>query len=186
VGATEEAAMTDHKDTEPKTRRERLAAIAAEYTEEIHDKRTKAQLAGTEAASRLAAVASEGSIESSHASNGDLIVADSEAELSERLRQEAGEGWLCHGRAWDLDAPFHLWGNLPVSFAVRVGEEVTRPTQVVVVDGRKNGIYVFEELLDAEVFRDAVRRHGGKARLFKTAVHDSHAADRLIDAERER
>jgi hypothetical protein len=96
--------MSD-QSSEPKTRPERLAAIAAEYTEEIHEPRTMAQLDGTEPVTRLAAVTSEGSMESSLAHNGNLIVADTPAELAEGLRQEAGEGWLAHGRAWDLTCP---------------------------------------------------------------------------------
>jgi hypothetical protein len=176
--------MTDTNDNEPTTRRERLAGIAAEYTEEIHEPRTKAQLDGAEQVSRLAAVTSEGSIESSRASNGNLIVAETPSELSERLRQEAGEGWLAHGRAWDLDAPWDSWGSLPVSFAVRVGEDCTRPVQVVSVEGREDGIYLFDDLLDAEAFQEAVRHRGGEAELSEEPVHDAHAADRLVDAER--
>jgi hypothetical protein len=170
-------------DTEPKTRRERLAAIAAEYTEEIYDPKTKAQLAGPEPVSRLAAVTSEGSIESSYSSDGDLIVADTATELAERLRRLAGEGWLAHGRAWDLDAPWHLWGNLPVSVTVRVGEDVTRPIQVVSVEGREDGIDLFDDLVDAEAFQEVVRRSGGEAALSQEPVRDHRAADRLIDAE---
>jgi hypothetical protein len=85
---------TDRSDSkqEPQTRRERLAAIAAEYSEENHEPRTQAQLNGAEPVSRLAAIVSEGSIESSRASHGRLIVADTPGELAERLRQEAAEG----------------------------------------------------------------------------------------------
>jgi hypothetical protein len=186
VGTTKEVTMTDDKHNEPKTRRERLAAIAAEYTEEIHEPRTRSQLNATEPVSRFAAVTSEGSMESSHATNGNLIVADTPAELAECLRQEAGEGWLAHGRAWDLDAPWHLWGNLPISYRVLVGEEITRPVQVVSVEGREDGIYLFDDLVDAEAFQKAVRHWGGEAELSEEPVHDNHAADRLIDAERER
>jgi hypothetical protein len=176
--------QTSHSEPEPGTRRERLAAIAEEYTEEIHEPRTQAQLDGAEPVSRLAAVTSEGSVESSRASNGNLIVADTPAQLAERLRGEAGEGWLAHGRAWDLDAPWHSWGTLPISFVVRVGEECTRPVQVVQLEGRGDGIYLFDELLDAEAFQEAVRHRGGEAAISEEPVHDSHAADRLIDAER--
>jgi len=122
--------MSD-RSPEPQTRRERLAAIAAEYTEEIHEP----------------------------------------------------EGWLAHGRAWDLDAPWHSWGTLPISFAVRVGEDCTRPVQVVQVEGREDGIYLFDDLVDAEAFQEVVRRWGGEADLSEEPVHDNHAADRLIDAE---
>jgi hypothetical protein len=172
--------------SEPQTRRERLAAIAAEYTEEIHRSRTRSQLGVTEPVSRFAAVTSEGGVESSHAYNGNLIVADTPAELSECLRQEAGEGWLAHGRAWDLDVPWDLWGNLPISYRVQVGEEITRPLQVVSVEGREDGVYLFDDLVDAEAFQKAVRRWGGEADLTEEPVHDNHAADRLIDAERRR
>jgi hypothetical protein len=177
--------VTD-QSPEPTTRRERLAVIAAEYTEEIHDHRTQHQLAGVARVSRYAAVTSEGSAESSYASNGNLIVGDSTSALAEQLRQEAGEGWLAHGRAWDLDAPWHSWGNLPISFAVRVGEECTRPIQVVQVQGREDGTYLFDDLLDAEAFGEAVRHQDGHASISQEPVHDAHAADRLIDAERER
>lgn len=178
--------MPQDHDTEPKTRRERLAAIAEEYTEEIHDRRTRAQLGATEPASRFAAVTSEGSAESSYASNGNLIVADAAATLAEQLRQDCAEGWLAHGRVWDLDAPWHLWGNLEVSYSVRVGEECVRPIQIVLVEGREGGTYLFDDLLDAEAFRKAVRLHGGKAVITERPMNDHHAADRLIDAERER
>jgi hypothetical protein len=176
--------MTDTNDNEPTTRRERLAAIAAEYTEEIHEPRTKVQLDGAGTVSRFAAVTSEGSPESSYASNGNLIVAETASDLAERLRGEAGEGWLAHGRAWDLDVPWHSWGNLPVSFAVRVGEDCTRPVGVVRVEGREDGIYLFDDLLDAEAFQEAVRHRGGEALVSEEPVYDAHAADRLIDAER--
>jgi len=178
--------VSSYSDNEPQTRRERLAAIAAEYTEEIHEPRTRSQLVGTEQVSRFAAVTSEGSMESSHAANGNLIVAGTPAELAERLRQEAGEGWLAHGRAWDLDAPWHPWGNLPIAYRVQAGEEITRPVPVVSVEGREDGIYLFDDLVDAEAFQNAVRHWGGEADLTEEPVHDNHAADRLIDAERGR
>jgi hypothetical protein len=171
---------------ELQTRRDRLAAIAAEYTEEIHDRRTRDQLGGSEPVSRFAAVSSEGSAESSYASNGNLIVADSAGALAEQLRQEAGEGWLAHGRVWDLDAPWHRWGNLEVAYLVQVGEELVRHAHSVVVDGREDGIYLFDDLVDAEAFRETVKRGGGEADLGEHPVHDNRAAEALIDAERER
>jgi hypothetical protein len=171
---------------EPLTRRERLAAIAEEYTERIHEPRTAAQLAGRESVSCLAAITSEGSIESGRASNGNLIVADTPGELAERLRQEAGEGWLAHGRAWDLDLPWHSWGTLSVSVAIGIGEESTRAVGVVVVEGRADGIYLFDDLLDAKAFQEVVRRTGGEAALSEEPLHDHRAAGRLIDAERGR
>jgi hypothetical protein len=178
------SARDDHD--EPKTRRERLAAIAAEYTEEIHDPRTRRQLAGAEPVSRLAAVTSEGSPESSCWDNGNLLVADTPQALAEGLRQECGEGWLAHGRLWDLDAPFHNWGNLEVAYRVRVGEETNRPVQVVRVAGREDGIYLFDQLVDAEAFQKTVRLRGLEADISERPVNGDRSADRLIDAERER
>jgi hypothetical protein len=171
------------KNNEPKTRRERLAAIAAEYTEEIHDPRTRHQMAGVEPVSRYAAVTSEGSPESSQAANGNLIVADGTSALAEQLRQECGEGWLAHGRVWDLDAPFDLWANLEVAYSVRVGEDGRSPVHAVVVRGREDGIYLFDDLVDAEAFRGIVCRIGGLAELTEKPLHDHRGADRLIDAE---
>jgi hypothetical protein len=169
---------------EPRTRRERLAAIAADYTEEIHDPRTEKQLAGAEPVSRFAAVTSEGSIESSHASNGNLVVADEAPELAELLRGDCSEGWLAHGRAWDLDAPFDLWGNLEVGYRVCVGEECARPVHAVRVHVRRPGLYLLEDLLDAEAFLKAVHRQGAGAELTEEVVHDHRGADRLIDEQR--
>ena len=113
------------KPDEPKTRHERITAIAEEYTEEIHEPRTKRQLSRLEPVSRYAAVTSEGSPESRYASNGNLLVADSPGELAEQLRGECGEGWLAHGRVWDLDAPWHSWGNLGVTYSVSAGDDWT-------------------------------------------------------------
>jgi hypothetical protein len=155
--------MTDAKDNEPQTRWERLAAIAAEYTEETHQPRAERQLAGVEPVWRYVAVSSEGSPESRYASNGNLIVAESTAELAELLRQECGEGWVAHGRLWDLDGSWHLWGILEIAYSVRVGEECTRPVQMVRVEGREDGIYLFDDRLDAETFARAVGRRGAEA-----------------------
>jgi hypothetical protein len=176
--------VSPYSDNEPKTRRERLAAIAEEYTEDIHDTRTRHQRAGVEPVSRFAAVTSEGSAESSYAANGNLIVADSTARLAEQLRQECGEGWLAHGRVWDLDAPFHSWGNLEISYSVRVGEDAARPVYLISVSGREDGIYAFEDLLDAEAFQKIARLRGGEATLSEELIRDHRAADQLIDAER--
>jgi hypothetical protein len=184
VGLNQEVPMTEHEHSEPKTRRERLAAIAAEYTEEINDRRTERQMAGSEPVSRFAAITSEGSPESSHASNGHLLVADDPGALAELLRGDCGEGWLAHGRVWDLDVPFDLWGNLEVSYSVRVGEECTRPIQLVRVEEREDGIYLFDDLVDAEAFQEVVRHHGGEAELSEEPLHDNRSADQLIDAER--
>ena len=175
--------MSPYSDHGPKTRRERLAAIAASYTEEIHEHRTQHQLAGVEPISRFAAVTSEGSPESSYASNGNLIVADTTPRLAEQLRQECGEGWLAHGRVWDLDAPWNLWGNVEIAYRVEVGDGATRPVHLVSVTGREDGIYVFDDLVDAEAFLRMVRHRGGEAVLSEEPVHDHRAADQLIDAE---
>jgi hypothetical protein len=175
--------MSRAKDNEPKTRRGRLAAIASEYTEEIHDSGTAAELAGARPVSRYAAVTSEGSPESGYASNGNLIVAERPAELAEQLRQECGEGWLAHGRVWDLDAPWNLWGNLEVAYSVRIGEDEVRSVHLVTVEGREDGTYLFDDLVDAEAFQEMVRHRGGEARLTEEPIHDHRGADGLIDAE---
>jgi hypothetical protein len=176
--------MSHLDDNEPQTRRERLAAIAEEYTEEIHTHRAQHQLAGVESISRYAAVTSEGSAESSHASNGNLLVAETAAELAELLRQECGEGWVAHGRVWDLDAPFDVWGNLEGAYSVRVGEEGRSPIYIVLVEGREAGVYLFEDLVDAEAFQEVVRLYGGWGELTEEPLHDHRGAERLIDAER--
>jgi hypothetical protein len=175
--------VSPYSEQGPKTRRECLAAIAASYTEEIHEPRVKAQLDGTQPIARFAAVTSEGSPESSYALNGNLIVAETTAGLAEQLRQECGEGWLAHGRVWDLDAPWHLWGNLEIAYSVRVGDDARRPVHLVAVEGREDGVYVFDDLVDAEAFQRMVRRRGGEAALSEKPVHDHRAADQLIDAE---
>jgi hypothetical protein len=171
---------------EPQTRHQCLAQIAAEYTEEIHDPRAERQLSRLEPVSRYAAVSSEGSAESSYAANGNLLVADSTGELAEQLRGECGEGWLAHGRVWDLDAPWHLWGNLGITYLVSVADDYLPPLHVVTVEGREEGTYLFDDLVDAEGFAGAVRRRGGEAVLTTNPLHDHRAAERLIDAERSR
>jgi hypothetical protein len=104
-------------------RRERLAAIADQHTEMIHDKRTRDQLAGLESVSRFAAVISEGSAESTYAANGNLLVADTTEELTGLLAREVGEGWPTHGRAWDLDREWDPWGNLGVEHRVELSHD---------------------------------------------------------------
>jgi hypothetical protein len=178
--------MSGSKADEPETRRGRLRAIAEEHTEEIHDPRTRRQLAGADPVSRFAAVTSEGSPESSYAANGNLIVADAPQALAEILRQECGEGWLAHGRVWDLDAPWHSWGNLEVSYSVGVDEQVVRPIHVVSVEFRQDAVHLFEYPGDAKDFLEAVRLHGGRAVLSEEPLNDHRGAERLIDAERER
>jgi hypothetical protein len=175
---------TKRPGDEPLTRRGRLADIAAENAEELHDQRAARQLRGLEPASRYAAVTSEGSPESSRAAYGRLIVADTAGALAERLGQECGRGRLAHGRVWDLDAPWHLWGNLEVAYSVAVGEEVLRPVHIVSVEFREDGIYAFEDPGDANAFLQAVRLHGGRAVLSEEPIHDHRGAEALIDAER--
>jgi hypothetical protein len=175
---------TERSDDEPLTRRGRLADIAAENAEELHDRHAARQLAGLEPVSRYAAVTSEGSPESSHAEYGRLIVADTPGALAERLRQECGRGRLAHGRVWDLDAPWHPWGNFEVAYSVAVGDEVIRPVHIVSVEFREDGIYAFEDPGDANTFLQAVRLHGGRAVLSEERVHDHRGAEALIDAER--
>ncbi len=162
----------------PQARRERLAALAAVYTEPVHDRPTRAQLGAGEPVSHFAAVTSEGSAESSYAGNGNLIVSDTTGALAEQLRQHCGEGWFAHGRVWDLDLPWHLWGNLEASYSVQIAEECVRPVPMVAVAGREGGIHLFEELVDAEAFGKAVRRHGGHASITEAPLHDRRAADR--------
>jgi hypothetical protein len=178
--------MNDRTEEEPKTRHDRLAAIAEECTEEIHDPRTRRQLARLEPVDRYAAVTSEGSPESSYASNGNLIVADQPGALAEGLRQDAGEGWMAHGRVWDLDAPWHSWGNIGVTYSVHIGDDHLSSVHVVTVEGRKDGTHLFGDLLDAETFAEAVRRHGGSADLYTRPLDDHRASERLIDAGRAR
>jgi hypothetical protein len=107
---------------ELRTRRSRLAAIAAVYTDEIFDQRTARQLSGAEPTLRFAAVTSPGPSDSEDARSGNLLVANDAVALAELLREECGEGWIAHGRVWDLDAPWHPWGNLPVIYSVRIME----------------------------------------------------------------
>jgi 2-keto-3-deoxy-galactonokinase len=67
-----------------------------------------------------------------------------------------------------------------------VGDGYRPPLHLVRVEGREEGDYLFDDLLDAEAFAEAVRRHGGEAKLTTNRLHDHRAAHRLIDAERER
>jgi hypothetical protein len=129
-------------------------------------------------------VTSEGSPESSYASNGNLLVADGPGELAEQLRGECGEGWLAHGRVWNLDTPWHSWGNLGITYSVSAGDDMIRLVRIVSVEFREDGIYAFEDPVDAEAFPEAVRLHGGRAVLSEEPIHDHQAADQLIDTER--
>lgn len=113
-------------------RRERLAEIADQFTKEIYEKTTAAQLAGGEPVSRYAAVTSEGTAESTHAANGKLLLADTTDELAVLLAEEAGEGWPTHGRVWDLDGGWDPWGNLTVTHRV----ELCPPSEDDAAEGR--------------------------------------------------
>ncbi|HVX32138.1 MAG TPA: hypothetical protein VHA80_03275 [Solirubrobacterales bacterium] len=104
-------------------RRERLTAIADQFTEMIHETVTAAQLAGRDSVSRYAAVTSEGSPESTYAANGNLIVAETTDDLAVRLAREIAEGWPTHGRVWDLDGDWDPWGNLTVVHRVELRPE---------------------------------------------------------------
>jgi hypothetical protein len=175
--------VSTYSDSEPKTRRERLTAIAEEYTERIQEPRTEEQLSAAARPFRYAAVTSEGSRETDFSTNANLIVAETTVELAELLRRECEEGWLAYWRVWDLDAPWSLWGTLEIAYRVEVGEDAARPVHLVSVTGREDGIYVFDDLLDAEAFQRMVRRRGGEAVLSEKPIHDHRAADQLIDAE---
>jgi hypothetical protein len=175
--------VSTYSDNEPKTRRERLAAIAEEYTERVQEPRTEEQLSGAAPPFRYATVTSEGSRETDFSTNANLIVAETTVELAELLGRECEEGWLAYWRVWDLDAPWSLWGNLEIAYRVEVGDDTTRPVHLVSVTGREDGIYVFDDLVDAEAFLRMVRHRGGEAVLSETPVHDHRAADQLIDPE---
>jgi hypothetical protein len=170
----------------PQTRRERLADVAAENAEELHDQRAARQLRGLEPASRYAAVTSEGPLESSRAAEGHLIVADSAGAVGELLHHECGRGRVAHGRVWDLDACFDPSGNLNVSYAVRVGEDPGRSVYLVDVEGGDDGSHLFDDLPDAEALVALIRSHGGEAKLRRKPVNDHRLAGLLIDTERER
>lgn len=100
----------------------RLRQIAEEHTEEIHDAEARDQLAGIEPVAPLAAVTSEGSAESSFHSNGNLLVFGTKAEMEQALARELLDGWVAHGRVWDLDREWDPWGNLTLACTVKVGE----------------------------------------------------------------
>jgi hypothetical protein len=171
-------------DPQQQTRLQRLHQIADQHTEEIHDAEAREQLALDEPVCRYAAVTSEGSAESSYASNGNLLVFGSFAEMSELLAGEAAAGWLAHGRAWDLDTDWDPWGNLAVAYQVKVGRAGPEPVTVVEVDGRDDGIYLFVDQDDAQAFGEAVRRGGGSCSKWEEVVSDGESAQRLIEAER--
>jgi hypothetical protein len=98
----------------------RLRQIAEEHTEEIHDAETRDQLGGIEPVAPFAAVTSEGSADSSFHSNGNLRVFGTKAEMEAALAGELMEGWVSHGRIWNLDAEWDPWGNLDLICSVEV------------------------------------------------------------------
>jgi hypothetical protein len=101
-------------------RLDRLRQIAEDHTEEIHDAEAADQLAGIEPVTPFAAVTSEGSAESSFHSNGNLLVFGTRAEMEAALADEALDGWVTHGRLWDLDAEWDPWGNLQLICTVEI------------------------------------------------------------------
>lgn len=159
------------------TRRRRLEAILAEWPG------TDPPPAGE--LQRFAALTSVGPPESAPGPAPSLVLAAERCLLAERLRAELEEGRLAHGRVWDLDATFYPWGNLALACEVRVGGESVRPVHAVRVAGAGGGLYLFADQLDAEAFRRAVRRRGGRARISEERLYDNSGADRLIDAQRE-
>ena len=104
-------------------RLDRLHQISEDHTEELHDTEAADQLAGIEPVAPFAAVTSGGSADSSFHSNGNLRVFGSRAEMETVLAAELLEGWVAHGRLWDLDAEWDPWGNLQLicSVAIRAG-----------------------------------------------------------------
>jgi len=103
-------------------RLDRLRQIAEEHTEEISDAEARDQLAGIEPVAPLAAVTSEGSAESSFHSNGNLLVFGTKREMEQVLARGLLDGWVAHGRVWDLDREWDPWGNLTMSCTVQIGE----------------------------------------------------------------
>jgi hypothetical protein len=168
------------------TRRSRLTEIAATYTDEIYDDRAAAQLVGMESVFRFAAVTTAGPSDSGDASSGNLIVAESEDELAELLRAECGEGWIAHGRVWDLDAAWDSWGNLRATYSVRVGEGLPPSIYLVQVEGRKDGLFLFNRHSDAELFATAVGDHSNETRLRERPLIDTAGARKLVELERKR
>jgi hypothetical protein len=53
----------------------------------------------------------------------------------------------------------------------------------VLVPGREEGLYLFDDHHDAEDFANAVRDQGAVAELSEELLHDHHGADELIQAE---
>jgi hypothetical protein len=104
------------------TRLRRLRQIAAEHTEEIYDAETHDQLAGAEPVAPFAAVTSEGSADSSFHRNGHLLMFGTRSQMEKTLAEAAADGWISHGRVWNLDADWDSWGNLDLTYTVRVRE----------------------------------------------------------------
>jgi hypothetical protein len=178
------ASNAQHEDRQEQ-RLQRLRQIAEEYTEEIHNAEAREELAQKEPVSRYVAVTSEGSPDSGYVGNGNLLVFGSLEETSDVLAGVASEGWLIHGRIWDLDADWSLLGNLDASYEVKIAEAPVKPLFVVEVEGRGDGIYLFAERADAEAFCEAVKRNGGDCEIWEEALNEARATKILIDAERE-
>jgi hypothetical protein len=104
------------------TRLDRLHQIAEEHTLETYDAETRDQLAANEPVALYAAVTSEGTAQSSYSSNGNLRVFGTKAEMEAVLAAELLEGWVAHGRIWNLDSEWNSWGNLELICIVQVRE----------------------------------------------------------------
>lgn len=174
------------KDT-PARRLGRLRQIAEEYTEEIYDAEATDELAGREPVAPLAAVTSEGSPESSHYGNGNLIISGSAEEMADRLEGELSEGWISSGRVWDLRADeFDICGgNVPITVSVCLGEgHPAAEVYTAQVEGREDGLYVFSHPGCRNAFATAVESEG-RRRCIREAepVNDEAATKRLIAAE---
>lgn len=53
----------------------------------------------------------------------------------------------------------------------------------VLVPGREEGLYLFDDLHDAEGFAEAVSDNGGFSELSEELLYDHHDTEKMIDAE---
>jgi hypothetical protein len=53
----------------------------------------------------------------------------------------------------------------------------------VLAAGREEGLFLFDDLHDAEAFAEIVRDYGGTAKLSEESLYDHQDAERLIEAE---
>lgn len=98
----------------------RLRQIAEEHTLDTYDAEARDQLGGIEPVAPYAAVTSEGTAQSSYASNGNLRVFGTKAEMEAVLAGELLEGWVPHGRIWNLDSEWDPWGNLQLICTIQI------------------------------------------------------------------